>query len=138
MAKYQIWDKVSPIYTPGADRNGKAKFTAEEWIAKYPWIEIDDAKMVISGGKINGALALDFDWFKDNAMKIGVVITDDMTDNEILYAVEAKEREIEEATATALTVPTAEERQAAALEAIASGQTSESTAVMNALLGEEE
>ena len=43
MARYQIWNKTDTIYTPSG-----AKFTAEEWAARYPWVNIPGAKMIIT------------------------------------------------------------------------------------------
>ena len=56
------------------------------------------------------------------------------TDEDVLRAIEA----FEDAQNTASREPTAEERQAAALEAIASGASQENAAALSALLGEEE
>jgi hypothetical protein len=56
------------------------------------------------------------------------------TDQDYLDAIEAFEDEMNKPS----TEPTPEERQAQALEAIATGATSETTAVMNALLTGEE
>ena len=35
LTKYQIWDKISNVYTPSGNM-----YTAEEWINKYKWINI--------------------------------------------------------------------------------------------------
>ena len=50
MSRYAIWNKQDNVYTPSG-----AKFTAEQWIAKYPIAEIPTVKVVCGGGTINGA-----------------------------------------------------------------------------------
>jgi hypothetical protein len=37
MKRYQIWNKTDSIYTLAPDETGKAVFTPQEWIAKYPF-----------------------------------------------------------------------------------------------------
>lgn len=106
MARYQIWDKTSDIYTPSG-----AKFTAAEWAAHYPWVNIPNAKMIITTGIINGGAAMEFEATKEIYAKRGATITDDMTDEEVLAAIEDFE-DNPPVSAEA----TAEERIAAALE----------------------
>ena len=115
MAKrYTIWDKTSDIYTPGKDATGKSRFTAAEWSERYPWIQAPGAKMIISAGIINGGCAMEFTATKAAYISYGAVITDDMTDEEVLEAMEAWEDAQGQNTE-----PSAEERSAAALEFIA-------------------
>lgn len=106
MARYQIWNKTDDIYTPAG-----TKFTAAEWAARYPWVNIPGAKMVITAGIINGGTAMEFEATKDAYRRRGAEITDDMTDAEALAAIEAFEDKPPEESA-----PSAEERTAAALE----------------------
>jgi hypothetical protein len=70
-------------------------------------------KVVISGGVINGGFCGPFDEMKETYKKAGAAITDGMTDTEVLAAIEAFED-----TPPPAAEPTAEERIAAALEAI--------------------
>ena len=113
MSKYKIWDKKSDIFTPGREATtGKNQFTAEEWLERYAWAKNPDAKMIISAGAINGAVAMEFNATKEIYAKRGAKITDDMTDEEVLAAIEDFEDNPPEAD-----VPTAEERIAASLEA---------------------
>ena len=63
--KYQIYDNVSDVITP----SGKV-FTAEEWLAKYPWAKTH--KMIISTGVINGAVAYVFDDYVNDLKNNGV------------------------------------------------------------------
>ena len=103
--KYQIWDKKSTIYTP----SGKS-FTADEWKERYSYAKIPTVKCVIADGVFNGGFMAEFGQFKDFYKKQGAVITDDMTDEQVLSVCEAFDnREVEPET-------TAEERIAAALE----------------------
>lgn len=107
--RYQIWDKTSDIYTPSG-----AKFTPEEWKAKYPWVTIPGAKMIITSGLINGGAAMEFEATKDAYKKMGASITEGMTDEEVLAAIEDFEDNPPGANE-----PTVEERTAAALEFLA-------------------
>lgn len=113
MAKrYAIWDKQTDIFTPGAGEDGKSHFTAEEWKARYPWINAPGAKMIITAGVINGGAAMEFEGTKAMYLQQGAEITDGMTDEEVLEAIEAWE----EAQSIPDTTPSPEERIAAALE----------------------
>lgn len=103
--RYQIWNKTDTIYTPSG-----AEFTPEQWVAKYPWIKIPGAKMIITSGMINGGAAMEFNATKVTYSKMGAAITDDMTDEEVLAAIEAFE------DTPPVAEPTAEERIAAAME----------------------
>ena len=109
MARYQIWDKTSDIYTPSG-----AHFTAQEWMARYPWIHIPGAKMIITAGIINGGAAMEFESTKATYIRQGAAITDTMTDAEVLAAIEEFENNPPGAGE-----PSVEERTAAALEFLA-------------------
>lgn len=109
MARYQIWDKQSGIYTPSG-----AQFTAAEWAAKYPWVNIPGAKMIITAGIINGGAAMEFEQTKAFYQQQGAAITDGMTDEEVLAAIEDFEDNPPGADE-----PSVEERTAAALEFLA-------------------
>lgn len=112
MARYKIWDKVSDIYTLGVDVNGKNRWTAEEYIRDIaPWASIPGIKVIIGGGVINGTVFMEFDATVEFYKKQGAAITDGMSDEEILAAIEAFEDmpPVDEEVS-------AEERIAAALE----------------------
>lgn len=106
--RYQIWDKVSDIYTPSGAKN-----TPEQWKAKYPWVNIPGAKMIITAGIINGGAAMEFTATRDAYKKMGATITEGMTDEEVLAAIEDFEDNPPSAGSTV------EERTAAALEFLA-------------------
>jgi len=108
-ARYQIWNGTDDIYTPSG-----TKFTAAEWAAKYPFIKIPGAKMIITSGIINGGCAMEFTATVAEYKRRGAEITDGMTDEEILAAIEAYEDNPPGADE-----PTVEERTAAALEFLA-------------------
>lgn len=99
---YQIWNRTDNIITPSG-----AKFTAEEWAKKYPF-----PKMIITTGVINGGCAMEFNQTVDCFKKVGANITDGMTDEEVLAAIEEFEMNPPGADQ-----PSIEERTAAALEA---------------------
>lgn len=108
MARYQIWNRRDDIYTPSG-----AHFTAAEWAARYPWVVIPGAKMIITAGIINGGCALEFESTKAAFIRRGADITAGMSDEEVLAAMEALEDKPNAAG------PSAEERTAAALEFLA-------------------
>lgn len=107
--RYQIWNKTDDIYTPAG-----TKFTAAEWAARYPWVSLPGAKMIVTAGIINGGTAMEFEATKDAYRRRGATITDDMTDAEVLAAIEAFEDQ-----PPAEGEPTVQERTAAALEFLA-------------------
>lgn len=131
MARYAIWNKKDIIFTP----IGEA-LTPEKWIERYPIAGFDSITVVCAAGEINGAFFGTLGSMMQMAEAQGCDFSTCTTDEERLAAIEAFE---DEKNAEALNYISTEERTAVALESIASGQTAESTAVMNALLtGEEE
>lgn len=106
MARYQIWDKQSDIYTPSNER-----FTAEQWKQRYPWVNIPGTEMIITAGIINGGAAMEYSATVESYRKMGAAITENMTEEEVLAAIEAFEDNPPGANE-----PTNEERIAAALE----------------------
>lgn len=107
MARYQIWNKTDDIITPSG-----AQFTAAEWADRYPWAKLPGVRMIITAPPINGGAALEFGAAKAQYRKMGAAITDDMTDDEVLAAIEDFEDNPPGASE-----PGVEERTAAALEA---------------------
>ena len=128
MKRYAIWDKVSPIIVP----TGKV-FTAEEWKEKYPVAAIPSITVVCSAGEINGGFFGTLGQMCQMYEAQGADFSMCITAEDKLAVIEA----FEDAMNAPSTEPTPEERQAAALEAIATGATSETTAVMDALLNGE-
>lgn len=112
MARYAIWDKTSDIYTLGKDANGKSQWTADEYIREHaPWAANPKVKVIVGGGAINGTVFMEFDATVDFYKKQGAAITDGMTDEEMLAAIEDFED-----NPPVSNKATAEERIAAALE----------------------
>lgn len=108
MAKhYQIWDKVSDIYTPIGE-----KVSPQEWISRYGWINAPGAVPVISAGIINGAYSGELGQMKSSCEAMGATFDEDLSNEEILEAIE----EFENTRNTSSSPATAEERIAAALE----------------------
>ena len=128
MARYAIWDKVSPIITPIGE-----VLNAEQWKARHPVAELDTIKVVCGGGEINGSFFGTLGQMKEMYAKMGCDFSACVTDGDYLDAIEAFEDEMNKPSFE----PTAEERQASALEAIAQGATAETTAAMDALLNGE-
>ena len=107
--RYQIWNKRDDVYTPSGTR-----FTAREWANRYPWVNAPGAKMIISSGLINGGTVMEFNSAKEHYKRMGAAISDEMTDAEVLAAMENFEDNPPGADE-----PTVEERTAAALEFLA-------------------
>ena len=129
MKRYAIWNKVDPIITPIGE-----VLPAEKWIARYPVAGVPSITVVCGAGEINGAFFGTLGQMCQMYEAQGADFSACETAEDKLMVIEA----FEDAMNAPSTDPTPEERQAQALEAIASGATSESTAVMNALLEGEE
>jgi hypothetical protein len=110
--RYKIWDKKSDIFTPGVDpKTGKGQWTAADYIAaKAPWAANPAIKVIVGGGAINGSVFMCFDDAVEHYKRAGAAISDGMSDVAILAAIEAFE------DTPAPSIPSAEERMAAALE----------------------
>lgn len=138
MTKYAIWNKQDPILTP----IGEA-LTAEQWIQRYPVAGVDTITVVCAAGEINGAFFGTLGSMVELYTNQGCDFSNCETAEDKLAAIEAFEDAREaEAAAAAQAAAEAEasnaERTAAALEAIAAGQTTENAAAVNALLSGEE
>lgn len=134
MKRYAIWDKETPIITPIGE-----VLSAAEWIERYPVASVKTITVICAAGEINGGFFGTLGQMVQMCENEGCDFSSCITDEEKLAAIEAFEDAREEAAkAAVLAEASTAERQATALEAIASGQTAESTAAMNALLGEEE
>ena len=136
--RYAIWNKKDPILTPIGE-----VLTAEQWIQRYPIAGIESITVICAGGEINGGFFGTLGQMVDMYTKAGCDFSACETAQDKLDAIEAFEDAREaEAAAQAQAAAEAEtayaERTAAALEAMATGQTAESTAAMNALLTGEE
>ena len=129
MKRYAIWNKKDPIITPIGE-----VLTAEQWIARYPVAGVPSIIVVCGAGEINGAFFGTLGQMCQMYEAQGADFSACETAEDKLMVIEA----FEDAMNAPSTDPTPEERQAQALEAIASGATAESTAVMNALLEGEE
>ena len=128
MKRYAIWDKQSPIITPIGE-----VLTAEKWVERYPVAGVPSITVVCAAGEINGAFFGTLGQMVQMYTAQGADFSACTTDEEKLEVIEA----FEDAMNAPSTEPTAEERQAAALEAIADGQTTENAAAVNALLNGE-
>lgn len=116
MARYAMWDKQTDIYTLGKDEHGRAHWTAQEYIsANAPWAASPAVKVIVGGGTINGTVFMEFEATKEFYKKQGASISDEMSDEEVLTAIEA----FEDAQNAPSTEPGTEERTAAALEFLA-------------------
>lgn len=133
MNRYAIWNKQDPILTPIGE-----VLTAQQWIERYPIAGVGSITVVCGGGEINGAFFGTLGQMVDMYTKMGCDFSGCETAEDNLAAIEAFEDAREaEAAAAAQAAAAAEasnaERTAVALEAIANGATSETTAALNAL-----
>lgn len=96
-SKLQIWDKVSPIFTPSGEM-----FTAEQWIEMYKWVNIPGAIPVISVGPINGGEMSELSVLKASAISMGATFADDLTPEALLDAIVAYYDEANTAAANAV------------------------------------
>lgn len=145
MNKYAIWDKKTPILTPIGEI-----LTAEQWIQRYPMAGLDSITVVCAAGEINGGFFGTLGQMVDMYIKQGCDFSACETAQDKLDAIDAFEdaREAEaqakaqEQAALELAAIEQEiansQRQTAALEAIADGQTTENAAAVAALLDGEE
>ena len=133
MNKYAIWNKQDPIITPIGE-----VLTAAQWIERYPVAALDSITVICSAGEINGGYFGTLGQMVATYESMGCDFSGCETAEDKLNSIEMFDKEREEAAkAAALAVKNNEERSAVALEAIAAGQTAESTAVIDALLNGE-
>ena len=136
--RYAIWNKQDQILTPIGE-----VLTAEQWIQRYPIAGVETITVVCAGGEINGAYFGTLGQMVEMYTKMGCDFSACETAEDKLNAIEAFE-DAREAEAAEAAQAMAEqeaynaERTALALEAIASGQSTENMEAMNALLGWEE
>lgn len=136
MAKYAIWNKQDPILTPIGE-----VITAEKWIERYPIAGLDSITVICAAGEINGAFFGTLGQMVEIYAKQGCDFSACETAQDKVDAInafdEAKEAEAAAAAQQAAdTEASLAEREVTALETIASGQTTENTAALDALLGE--
>ena len=129
MKRYAIWNKQDPILTPIGE-----VLSAEEWIARYPIAGLESITVVCGAGEINGSFFGTLGQMVQLYEAQGADFSAAATAEDKLAVIEA----FEDARNAPSAEASAEERQAAALEAIAAGQTTENAAAVDALLTGEE
>lgn len=138
MKRYAIWNKQDLILTPIGE-----VLTAAQWIQRYPIAGLDSITVVCAAGEINGAFFGTLGQMVSMYEAQGCDFSACETAQDKLDVIEAFDaaREAEAkaaAEAKSASESSVAERQTAALEAIASGQTTESAAALDALLMGEE
>ena len=103
--KYKIWNKTDSLITPIGE-----VLTPQQVIERHPAAGLEGMKYIIADQPISMAVFMEFEATKAFYKQLGVPITDDMTDQEVLDAISAWEEN------PPAPEPTAEERIAAALE----------------------
>lgn len=109
MSKYKIWDKVSDVMTPSMKI-----FTPDQWMEKYPVAKLENIKVVMSGGEINGAYFGLLNVMVERAKNAGCDFSDCKTDQDYLDRIE----EWESKPAEPVEYVSTEDRIAASLEAL--------------------
>lgn len=105
MAKYKIWDKQTTLVTPTGE-----VLAAEQVKAKYPASALPTMKYVICDAPISMGVFMEFTATKEHYKALGVPITEEMTDQQVLDAISCWEDN------PPAPQPTPEERMAAAME----------------------
>lgn len=103
--KYKIWDKQTNLVTPIGE-----VLTPQEVFQRFPASALPEMKYIIADQPISMAVFMEFQATKEHYKSLGVPITDNMTDQEVLDAISNWEENLPNPE------PTAEERIAAALE----------------------
>ena len=107
--RYEIWDKESTVITPIGE-----VFTPEQWIARYPAAAL--IPHVCAKGAVKGAFFQSLDSLVQIYTQAGADFSGATTDEEKLEVIEAFEDAMNDPGDT--TKSSAEERTAAALEAL--------------------
>lgn len=111
---YQIWDRQSEVKTAGG-----RTYSPEEWIELNQYLKDPDAVCVLYAGRLNGKFIGELSDMKLSAELQGAVFDDNLTDDELLQAIEDFQNEMNQPVDPSTIPPTVEERTAAALEFIA-------------------
>lgn len=111
MKRYAIWDKVSPVFTP----NGKM-FTAGQWMERYPIASLENVTVVCAAGEMNGGFFGTLNQLVGMYESEGCDFSGCITDEEKLAVIEAFMDMQDIAAKEAASMPTTDERIAAALE----------------------
>jgi hypothetical protein len=103
--KYKIWNKQDNLITPIGE-----VLTPQQVFERYPAAAVSSIKYIICDAPINMGVFMEFEATKEYYKRLGVSITDTMTDQEVLDVISAWEENLP------VPAPTSEERIAAALE----------------------
>ncbi len=103
--KYKIWNGTDNLVTPIGE-----VLTSEQVKAKYPASVVQGMKFIICDAPISMGVFMEFSQTKEHYKRLGVPITDEMTDQEVLDAISYWEEN------PPAPEPSAEERIAASLE----------------------
>ena len=107
MSRYAIWNKQDPILTPIGE-----VLSAEQWIERYPIAGVESVTVICGAGEINGAFFGTLGQMVQMYEAQGADFSNCESAEDKLAVIEAFEDEMN----TPNTVPSAEERIAAALE----------------------
>ena len=144
MTKYAIWNKQDPILTPIGE-----VLSAAKWIERYPMAALESVTVICAAGEVNGAFFGTLGQMVEMYTRRGCDFSTCETAQDKVDAInafdEAQEIAAEEARLASIAAEEAAieaqnmmaERQTAALEAIASGQSTENAAALEALLNGE-
>jgi len=103
--KYKIWNKEDRLITPVGE-----VLYPEQVFAKYPMSELEEFKFIICDAPISMGVFMEYEQTKQAYKNMGVQITEDMSEQEILDAISYFEEN------PPIAEITAEERIASAME----------------------
>ena len=103
--RYKIWNRTESLITPIGE-----VLSPEQVMERYPASALETMKYVICDGPVSMAVFMEFESTKEHYRSLGVPITEDMSDQQVLDAITTFEQTPPEP------VPSAEERIASALE----------------------
>ena len=110
--RYAIWDRKSNIYTPAGE-----ELTPTNWLERYAFLRIPTAVPVVSAGLFNGGFCGELGEMKRIYTNMGATFEDDLTNEELLEAIEAFEDSLKASANEQSNEISDTERIAAALEA---------------------
>ncbi len=104
--RYELWDKQKTLYAPDG-----SEWTKERIEEQYVWVKNPEAKVIVTKGVISMAVFMEYETTKDSYKRLGLPITDGMSPEEVLEAIEYHEDHPDVQISL-------DERTAAALEAL--------------------
>ncbi len=109
MSRYKIWDKVSNVKT-----NAGEVLAAEEWKTRYPVAREEDSVIILLNNYFDGGIFEELHHFKARCEASGAVFEENLTDKQLLEAIERFEDDYAAEQQTAAAAVAAQEAAYAA------------------------